>query len=204
VQQPGSSAAQDDYLTFLTRAQAEEIRRLTRLAFAARGREVEVFVDHVRDDQGGIFGLWNVAAACYQEADGARAWPRVISEHVRRVTEAVDAGDPFRGISAAEVLSRTYSRVVASDALPDWTRHTYATDLVPGLKEVLSLDLPETVATFRDEHVERYGGAADLRRAGRANLRAWTLRTAGISRRRTGRTSTSSSASPCTPPAAPS
>lgn len=61
---------------------------------------------------------------------------------------------------------------MASDALPDWSRHTYATDLVPGLKEVLSLDLRETVVTFRDEHVERYGGAADLRRAGRANLQA--------------------------------
>lgn len=167
---PGSAEPDGD-LTFLTRAEADEVRRLVRMAFAARGREVDVFGGHVRDDHGAQFGLWNVAATCHNDASGRRAWPRIIHEHIRRITEGAGA-DPFRGLSAAEALSRAYARILAADTLPDWSGHTYARDLAPGLKEALSLDCPETVAFFSDAEVERYGGPADLRRAGLANLRA--------------------------------
>lgn len=160
----------DEYLTFLTRGQADEIRRLVRAAFAARGREVAVFGDHVTDDTTAQFGLWNVAAACHQEPDGPRAWPAVIAEHVRRITEGVDAGDPFAGLEAADLLRRTYARIMAVDALPDWTGHQYARDLAPRLKEALCLDMPETIHTMTDSEVARCGGPDELRRAGLANL----------------------------------
>ncbi len=160
----------DEHLTFLTRGQADEIRRQVRMAFAARGREVTVFGDHVRDDTAARFGLWNVAAACYQEPDGPRAWPRVIGEHVRRVTKGVDAGDPFAGLETADLLRRTYARIVAVDSLPDWNSHRYARDLAPQLKEVLCLDLPQHLVTMNDSQVARGGGLDDLRRTGLANL----------------------------------
>lgn len=165
------SAALDQDLTFLTRAEADEVRRLVRATFAARGREVDVFGGHVRDDHGTKFTLWNVAATCHANRARRRSWPKIIDEHVRRVTEAA-GGQPFRGLSAAQALSRTYARILAADALPDWHGYSYVRELAPGLKEALSLDCPETVAFFGDAEVERFGGAEDLRRAGLANLRA--------------------------------
>jgi hypothetical protein len=99
-----------------------------------------------------------------------RAWPGVISEHVRRVTEGVDAGDPFAGLETADLLQRTYARILAVDDLPEWTGHQYARDLAPRLKEVLCLDMPETIVTMTDSQVARCGGPDDLRRAGLANL----------------------------------
>jgi hypothetical protein len=161
----------DQHLTLLTCGQAEELRRQVRIAFAARGREVVVLGGHVRDDTGATFGLWDLAAACREARGGQRAWPGVIAEHVRRITASVDAGDPFAGLTTSEVLSRTYARILACDRLPDWDSHRYAWDLAPELKEVLCLDMPETVVIMNDGHVARCGGAGDLRRAGLANLR---------------------------------
>jgi hypothetical protein len=127
---------------------------------------------YVRDDTGATFGLWNVAAACRQTRGGQRAWPRVIAEHVQRVTASADAGDPFAGLTTSEVLSRTYARILAHDSLPDWDGHRYASDLAPELKEAVCLDMPESVVIMNDGQVARCGGADDLRRAGLANLRS--------------------------------
>jgi hypothetical protein len=67
----------DPDLPFITVRQARRIRSLVRTAFAESGREVTAFSDHVRDDRGGVFGLWNVASACGSDPGGEKAWPRV-------------------------------------------------------------------------------------------------------------------------------
>jgi len=160
----------DPDLPFTTVGKARRIRSLIRTAFAENGREVTVFSDHVRDDRGGVFGLWNVAAACASDTGGEKAWPRVVEEHVRGLLAAVGR-DIFAGLSADEVHARTYARLCpASDVSPD--AFGYAAEAMPGLLEVLALDLPDTVTIMRDIDVERFGGPAALREAGLANLRA--------------------------------
>jgi hypothetical protein len=63
-------------------------------------------------------------------------------------------------------------RVYDHASLPDPLLHTYARELAPGLVEVLALDLPDSVAVFRDEHVESCGGLLALRAVGMVNLAA--------------------------------
>jgi len=164
---------EDTYLTFLTEAQANRVRMLTRQAFAERGREVLVFGDHVRDDQGTQFGLWNVAVACKNEPRGEPAWPGVIAQHVQTITATSDS-NPFLGVSPDDIRSRTYVRLVPADQLPPERRknYSYMRELAPGLLEALALDLPDAVVTFGDQQVEQFGGLAALREAGLANLRA--------------------------------
>jgi hypothetical protein len=167
----GHGVARDDHLTFLTVAQADLIRRLIREAFAEHGREVVDFADQVRDDAGAQFGLWNVAVACRNESRGESAWPGVVAEHVRRVLAGMDR-DVFEGLNLSDVRSRTYARLMPADGVPDLSWFSYARELAPGLLEVLAFDLPDSVVTFRDQDVERFGGVAALREAGLGNLRA--------------------------------
>ena len=70
----GGGSNWDDHLPFLTVAEADRVRFLVRQAFAGYGREVVVHAGHLRDDQGGEFGLWNVAAACHEAPRGEPAW----------------------------------------------------------------------------------------------------------------------------------
>lgn len=70
----------DEVLSFLTRSEAQQVRVLVREAFGERGREVIVYADHVVDEGGVQYGLWNVAAACRSAEGGRRPgltwWPR--------------------------------------------------------------------------------------------------------------------------------
>src|SRR5258707_13684934 len=90
----------DPDLPFITVGQASRIRSLVRTAFAENGREVTVFSDHVRDDRGGGFGLWNVASACGSDPGGGKAWPRVVEAHVRGLPAAIHR-DIFADLSGA-------------------------------------------------------------------------------------------------------
>ncbi len=161
----------DPELPFMTVTQASRIRSLVRTAFAENGREVTVFGDHVRDDRGGVFGLWNIAAACGSDPGGEQAWPRVVEEaHVRGLLAAAGR-DIFAGLTGAEVRARTYARLYpAAEVSPDL--FGYATEVMPGLLELLAFDLPDTVTMMRETDVERFGGPVALREAGLANLRA--------------------------------
>ncbi|MDR2984882.1 MAG: hypothetical protein LBV34_08575 [Nocardiopsaceae bacterium] len=168
---PDRSPDRDGHLTFLTPDEADLVRSLVREAFAEHGREVTVFADHVQDDQGAQFGLWNVAAACRNEPRGQAAWARVVANHVRRVLDTTEE-DVFEGLTADQVAARTYARLLSADSVPEPGWFSYAREIAPGLLEVLAFDLPETVVMLSDETVARFGGAVALREAGLANLRA--------------------------------
>jgi hypothetical protein len=162
--------AADADLPFITVGQVSRVRSLVRTAFAENGREVTVLGDQVRDDRGGVFGLWNVASACGSHPGGEQAWPRVVGAHVRGLLAAI-GHDSFAGLSRAEARARTYARLYrVGEVSPDV--FGYGTEVMPGLLELLAFDLPETVTMMRDVDVERFGGAGALREAGLANLRA--------------------------------
>ncbi len=70
-----------------------------------------------------------------------------------------------------EVLARTYPQLLRPDVRPDPSWWAYARETIPGVLDVLALDLlPDGVKTFHDEHVARHG-LDRLREAGLRNLR---------------------------------
>jgi hypothetical protein len=141
----------DPDLPFITVGQARRIRSLVRTAFAENGREVTVFSDHVRDDRGRVFGLWNVASACGADPAGETAWPGVVGAHVLGLLAAVGR-DIFAGLSGAEVRARTYARLYPADQVnPDMFGH--ATEALPGLLELLAARIGQRPAP---EHRHRH------------------------------------------------
>lgn len=163
------AAPPDEALEMLTRPQASHLRVLVRDAFAQRGLEVTVLPDHVRDDAGREFGLWNLAALC-AGARREREWPAIVEDHVDRILRVMDAPDPLQTMSDEQVLASVFVRLYAADGLPEGMTGSYAEELAPGLLELLTVDLPESVAVLRDEDVQRFGGAPRLRQAGLRNL----------------------------------
>jgi hypothetical protein len=161
----------DGHLPFLTAAQADRVRYLVRHALAERGREVSVYADHLVDDQGGEFGLWNVAAACHNDPRGERAWPAITAEYVGSLLEDIDH-DPLDGLTPEGARSRVYVKLVPADALPSRTGLSCLDETVPGLVDALVVDFPGTVASLSDSEVALLGGKSALREAGLARLRA--------------------------------
>jgi hypothetical protein len=168
---PLEIAARDAAFPFLDADRAARLRMLVHRAFAEQGVEVVVHEDHVVDVNGRRFGLANLAAVCHR-SDKDKRWPSLVEDHVVTILRAVDAPDPFADATFEGVRARTVCRVYDRASLPDPLLHTYVRDLAPGLVEVLALDLPDSVAVFRDEHVEACGGLPALRAIGMINLAA--------------------------------
>ena len=168
---PLKIAGRDAAFPFLDADRAARLRMLVRRAFAEQGVEVVVHEDHVVDVNGRRFGLANLAAVCHR-SDKDKRWPSLVQDHVVTILRAVDAPDPFTGATFERVRARTVCRIYDHASLPDPLLHSYVRELAPGLVEVLALDLPDSVAVFRDEHVEACGGLPALRAMGMVNLAA--------------------------------
>jgi hypothetical protein len=160
----------DEHLTYFTQTEANEFRRLVGQSFAAAGRDVAVYPDHVVDRSGTILQLWNIGALCL----GAEPshWPALIDEHVRLVTApGTEVGD----LSQEELDVGLYLRLVDVASVHDPDSLAYARVVAPGLLEVISVDLPDSVATPSLEELEGRGTIGDLVARGRENLRALLL-----------------------------
>ena len=159
----------DDALTFFTRDKADEFRALVAATLGERGLEVQMMPDHAVDAAGRQLGLWNLAAQCVEAR--RREWPRLVAEHVDRVLASLDAPDPFEDLSADEAAQHTFARLYDAGAMPSLDGFPHR-EFVPGVVELLALDLPETVAVYNREHASRLGGWERLRGHGVDNLRS--------------------------------
>lgn len=151
----------------LSTSDAVRLRRLVRTSFAEAGREVTVYAAHVEDDAGARFGLWNLAALC--QGQPAADWPRLVRDHVRLLVVPSPSLDD---LSDAELRAAVHLRLVEAGGVSDPTWHPSARRLGADLLAVLSVDLPETVATPPERDWERRGGLAHWQEIGTANLRA--------------------------------
>jgi len=157
----------DEYLSYLTVAEAREFRRLVEASFVRAGHDVTVHVDHVEDRRGTTFGLWNIGAFC-RGADPSE-WAGLIDEHVQRVTTPpVGLGELTRD----EVEGALYLRLVEAGSVTDVDGLGYARQVAPGLLEVLAVDLPDSVEPLPREALAGLGTLRDLIELGRDNLRA--------------------------------
>lgn len=166
---PQRPPQQDAVLTFLSTDDAAYLRRLVADEMARGGVGVTVHDDHLAGDDGMTYGLWNVAATCY-DAGPRERWPEVVAGHVARILDRPPApGD----LSVDELLERAVLRVVAPQQIPDEfrDRFTYAVPVAEGLLQILVADFPQTVATLGDEDVAR-AGHEQMHAAGRAHLLA--------------------------------
>jgi hypothetical protein len=157
----------DEQLTYFTAAQASEFRRLVARSFSAAGRDVSIYSDHVEDRGGTTFNLYNLGLLCH----GAPSddWRQLIDDHVRLVsTPARDLSE----LSQEELEAGLCLRLVEVAAVPDPDATAYARVVTPGLLEVLSVDLPDSVATPSRGELEPRGTLGELVDRARENLHA--------------------------------
>ncbi len=159
----------DEALPELTVSEAQRLRDLVRTSMAGAGYEVTVYAGHVEDADGRQFGLGTLARRLSDPDVPVRRWGRVVDDHLHRLLSAIDGPDQF-DVPTEDLLNHTYLRLYEADSLPDTRWWTYGREAMPGVLELLALDLPDSVATFNDEQVTRHG-LARLRAAGLANLR---------------------------------
>ncbi len=157
----------DEHLAYFTAAQAWEFRRLVERSFASAGRDVSVHTDHVEDRGGTTFSLFNLGLLCVGAPSDE--WSALIDDHVRLVTTpARDLSE----LSQQELETGLYLRLVEAASVPDPDAVAYARAVVPGLLEVLSIDLPDSVATPTREALEPHGPLGALLDRARENLLA--------------------------------
>ena len=151
----------------LTTDRATRLRSLVRTAFAEAGREVTVYADHVVDDEGTRFGLWNLAATCNGEPE--REWPAIVSRHI----QALVAPKPtLETLTDDQLRPMVRSRIQDRAALPDPGRHPHAAEIGGDLVEVLCVDLPDSVVTPAESEFSGRGALGPWLDTGRANLHA--------------------------------
>jgi len=155
----------DDHLTYFTLVQANEFRRLVERSFAAAGHDVSVYGDRIEDRDGTTLGLWNIGQLC-AGAD-RHEWPDLIADHVALVTAPPRNLEELTG---EELEAALRLRLADAASLPDPDELGHARVVAPGLLEVLSVDLGDSVVTPSREELAARGTLGEQLARGRANL----------------------------------
>ncbi len=158
----------DDHLP-LTVDQAARLRELVRTMLAETGLEVVVHADHMEDDSGRRLGLWNLAALCNEAPE--REWRDLVGRHVAALTDPEDLDD----LDEEVLTTGVHLRLVERAGFPDPTWHPRSVPVGADLLAVLSIDLPDTVSTPREDYWDGRGGLDRWWATGRANLLAVAL-----------------------------
>jgi hypothetical protein len=161
----------DGEFEFLSEAEAARLRAFVREAFAERDIEVTVEPGRVTTDFGWRFGLSNLAAVCHSDSRGPRYWRTLVDEHVDGVIRSLDASQALKALPRERLLAQLYPRFIPSDPAR-LKAFGYGPPSVPGLLEVLALDLPETVHMLPADSLSDLGDITTLRNRAFQNLRA--------------------------------
>lgn len=153
----------DDVLP-LTTEQAALLRRLVRERFAVRGREVAVEPDHVRDDAGAQYGLWNLAVLCSEAPE--RDWPSLVDRHVAHLVEGRNVED----LPEAELAENAVLRLQPEESLGLGRVEVAAAGVAPGLVAAVAIDMPTEVVTPNAAFWAARGGFQRWSDIGRGNL----------------------------------
>lgn len=164
-----TDTAADPHLTFMTEAEAGELRSQVAAEFARQGTQVEVLEDRIVAADGTQYGLWNVAAACHS-VGRERRWKGVIAQHVHSVLNPPPNPDEMTNEDLLPlVYSRLYdkSQLEAAGVPLEGAGH----DIAEGVIELLAVDFPDTVGNLGAARLA--GDGADvLWAAGRARTHA--------------------------------
>ena len=130
------------------------------------GREVTIEADHVRDDTGAQFGLWNLAVLCAQHRE--RKWPILVGTHVGNL---ISPSNDIDVITEGQLLDLVHLRLQSEDSGVDVKAHAVAT-AIPGVCTVLALDLPTMVTSPKTAYWHERGGVDRWTEVGQRNLAA--------------------------------
>ncbi|MGQ4360272.1 hypothetical protein [Streptomyces sp. SAS_272] len=167
----GLEQPRDREFTFLSEAEAARLRVLVRDAFAERGIDVTVEPGRVATGSGWRSGLTNLAAVCHNDRRGPRRWPALVDQHVDRVVRSLNGPQALKALPHEQLLTRLHPRFIPGE--PRLLKaFGYGPPSVPGLLEVLALDLPETVDMLTADHLAGLGDLTALRERAFQNLRA--------------------------------
>lgn len=166
---PGAEGA-DSSLTFFSVDEAAQFRALVREVAAERGREVSVHADHIVDDAGNVFGLWNVAALCASESDGA--WRGLVDTHVDHLFNP--QGPDVATMDLEALMASVHARLVEEDSLRSFDDlDAYSLEeWAPGVRRILAVDTPTTVLTPALDHLKARAPLATLIDQGWRNTRS--------------------------------
>ncbi len=163
----GGGSAPDPSLPLMTVEEAAELRTLVRTALSELGYEPVVHPDRAELDDGTVLGLDTLVRLCLADRRGRSGWPTTVRRHFTRLL------DQTHGAAGAHDGTLVV-RLVALDLLDIGAlTFGYAPEPIPGLREALCLDRPDTVETLSDAVVEqRAVPLGPLLDEGRENLRA--------------------------------
>jgi hypothetical protein len=163
-------------LQFLSLEQAMLVRRLFRRAMAERGHKLVVDADgNLRDAQGSLYGLWNIAILCRDRPGGEQEWPELIAGYAEHLVKANsrEAWTEVAALTPEQARGLVYLSIFRAESLgAGLAGYRSAPELAPGLLELLALDMPDNTVFLDDAEVARLGGRELLREVALANLRA--------------------------------
>ncbi|MEU6774660.1 hypothetical protein [Streptomyces sp. NPDC046759] len=166
----GMDQPRDGEFAFLSEGEAARLRTFVREAFAERGIEVTVGPGRATADAGWRFGLSNLAAVCHNDSRGPRSWRTLVDEHVDRAIRSMNGPQALKTLPHEQLLAQLYPRFIPGDPA-SLKAFGYAPQSVPGLLEVLALDLPETVDMLTADSLAELGDLTALRDRAFQNLR---------------------------------
>ncbi|MEU6226556.1 hypothetical protein [Streptomyces sp. NPDC047042] len=167
----GTDVPRDAEFTFLSEAEGARLRTLVREAFDQRGIEVTVEPGRVITHLGWRLGLDNIAAVCHNDSRGPRRWQALVDEHVDRVVRSLNGPQALKALPREQLLALLHPRFIPSDPAR-LKAFGYGPPSVPGLLEVLALDLPQTVDMLTGDALSELGEMTALRDRAFQNLRA--------------------------------
>lgn len=157
----------DPHLGLLTVDEAAEVRSLVRTTLSELGYEPVIRADHAVLDDGTVLGFDTLVRTCLAAPRGRSSWPRVVRAHFTRLlsdTHGELAHDDGTLIVRLADLDSLDTGELTFD---------YANEPIPGLRQVLCLDRPDTVLTLSDQVIaERTVPIGPLLDEGRENLQA--------------------------------
>lgn len=166
----GRDTTRDASFEFFSEDEGARFRAGVREAFAEQGLEVTVGAEAVTDSGGRQFGLGNLAAVCHNDTRGPRVWPELTRRHIGIMLRAMDGPSVLDTIPAETFRAQLYPRLLP-DEMAGNDGFDYARPLAEGLREVLALDLPESVMVLPRSSLEPFGDVAALRERALDNLR---------------------------------
>jgi len=163
-------------LHFLSQAQARLVQKLFREAMAERGHELVIDDDgNLKDAQGSLYGLRNIAVLCRDHPGGEKEWPQLIAGYADHILKgnSRETRAEVAALSPEQARGLVYLSIFRAASLgPGLAGYRSAPELAPGLLELLALDMPDNTVFLDDVQVDRLGGRESLREAALANLRA--------------------------------
>lgn len=160
-----------EWASFFTIQQFNRFAELVERYFHGRDLDVRIDNGEVRITEGKSMGLRTIAAVCQDSPPDN--WPELIAQHFDVLMRTPSISDLLDHSSFADVEDRLVLQMLPTYILQRYDPKLIYRTPLEGVMSVLSLDLPEAVATITPEKAARWSRSEDeLFDLALANVRA--------------------------------